>query len=109
MEETGLHPALEMKLTALATRIASLRQKMSHAKVLEKIEELGEIGELERRHKVLADQLPGLNREGAGFRQDMKAELEKVADDLTGTVEDFVSWIDSGYRPDQRPKQLSKL
>ncbi len=29
MDEAGLHRGLEMKLTALATRIAKLRQKMS--------------------------------------------------------------------------------
>ncbi len=108
MEETGLHPGLEMRLTALATRIAKLRQKMSQAKGLEKIEEFGEIEELEQRYKVLEDHLRKLNREGPGFRQDMKAEIEKVADDLTGTVEDFVTWVDSGYQPDQRPKRPNK-
>jgi predicted nucleic acid-binding Zn-ribbon protein len=108
MEETGLHSGLEMRLTALATRIAALRQKMSHAKAPEKIEEFGEIEGLERRYKVLEDQLRKLNGEGPGFRQDMKAEIEKVADDLTSTVEEFVTWVDSGYRPDQRPKRLHK-
>ncbi len=108
MKEKGLHPGLEMRLTALAARIAQLRQKMSQAKGVEKIEEFGEIEELERRHQMLEDRLRKLNREGPGFRQDVKAEIEKVTDDLTGTVQDFMTWIDSGQRPDQRPKPPNK-
>ncbi len=108
MEKTGLHPGLETRLTALAARIAQLRQKMSQAKGIEKIEEFGQIEELERRYKALEDRLRMLNREGPGFRQDMKAEIEKVTDDLTGTVQDFMTWIDSGYHPGQRPKPLTK-
>ncbi len=108
MNETGLHPGLEMRLTALATRIAELRQKMSEAAPREKIEEFAEIEELERRHKVLEGRLRELNGEGPGFRQDTKAEIEKLADDLSGTVEDFVTWVDSDYRPDRRPKGLRK-
>jgi len=81
---------------------------MSQAKGLEKIEEFAEIEDLEGRYKLLADRLQALNGEGPGFRPDMKAELEKVADDLTGTVNDFVSWVDSGYRPDWRPKRSNK-
>ena len=108
MEATGLHPVLEMRLAALATRIAELRLMMSQAKGLEKIEEFGEIEELEQRYKVLEERLRKLNLEGPGFRQDMKAEIEKVADDLTGTIQDFVTWVDSGSRPDQRPKRLRK-
>ncbi len=57
---------------------------------------------------MLADQLRKLNGEGPGFRPGIKAEIEKVADDLTGTVADFVTWVDSGYQPDQRPKRLQK-
>lgn len=108
MEATGLHRGLEQRLTALGDRIAALRQKMSQAKGRGKVEEFAEIGELERRYKTLGDRLHGLNREGAGFRQDAKAEIEKIADDLTAMVEDFTMWIDSGYRPDQRPKPLKK-
>jgi hypothetical protein len=108
MAETGLHSALELRLAALARLIAKLRQTMRQAKGIEKIEEFDEIEGLERRYKVLEDQLRKLNGEGPGFRQDMKAEIEKVADDLTGMVEEFVTWVDSGYQPDLRPKRLIK-
>ena len=90
MDEHGLHRDLELRLEALAERIAALRQKMSKAKGAEKIEEFGEVEELERRLTVLAERLQALDREGPGFRRDVKAELEKIADDLSGGVEDFV-------------------
>jgi predicted nucleic acid-binding Zn-ribbon protein len=102
MEEHGLHRSFELRLEALAARIASLRQKMAAAKGPEKLEEHAEIDELERRYKTLAEQLQALNREGSGFRQNVKSELEQAADDLSSAVEDFTSWVDSGYRG-QRP------
>ena len=108
MEKTGLHPGLEMRLNTLAARIATLKEKMSQAKGLERIDALGEIVELERRYKRLEDRLGALNREGPGSRQDMKAELEKVSDDLMGALEDLMMWTDSGYRPELRPKPLNK-
>lgn len=94
--EQDLHRGLELRLEDLAQRIAALRQKMTAAKGAAKIEEFGEIEELERRHRVLAQRLQALNQEGPGFRQDTKAEVEKMADDLTGTIGDFVSWVDAG-------------
>ncbi len=106
MAETGSHPELEMRLTALAARIAELRLKMARAKGLEKIEAFGEIDELERRRKTLEEQVQRLTRAGPGFRQDVKIEIEKMAGDLKDTVEDFVMWLDSGSRPDRRPKGL---
>lgn len=95
METTGLHHGLELRLEALAERIALLRGKLTAAKDQEKVEEFGELAELERRYATLTQRLQALDREGPGFRQDAKAEWERVADDLSGTVEDLISWIDS--------------
>lgn len=99
--EHGLHRGLELRLEGLAERIATLRRKMIQATGAEKIADAAEIDELERRYKTLAERLQALNREGPGFRQDAKAELEKVADDLSGALEDFVMRIDSDYRHGQ--------
>jgi predicted nuclease with TOPRIM domain len=99
----GLHPGLEARLAALAERIAALRRRMSLAKGTEKLAEIGEVEQLERRYHALAENLRALDREGPGFRQNVKAELEKVADDLSATVEDFTMWIDSDFRADRRP------
>ncbi len=76
---------------------------MSTDKGAEKIEDFGEIAALERRYDMLAERLQALNREGPGFRQDMKAEVEKVIDDLSGTVEDFMKWVDSDHRGNRPP------
>ena len=59
---------------------------------------------LEQRYKVLADQLRLLNREGSGFRQNANAEIDKMIDDLTGTVESFFMRIDAQNLLDQSPK-----
>jgi len=106
MEQAGLHPGLEIRLTALAARISILRQKASQMDTPEQFEKFADIEELESRHKRLEAELGRLNLEGAGFSQDMKAGIEAVADDLKGWVEDHIMWIDSGYHPDQRPKPL---
>ena len=74
---------------------------MSMAKGVERIEEFAQAEQLEQRHKVLAEQLDALNREGPGFRQDLKAELDKLAYDLTTSVEDAITWIDANYRGDR--------
>jgi archaellum component FlaC len=103
MEKHGLHRGLELRLKALARRIAALRRATTKTKGAQKIEEFGEIEELERRYEALDKRLHALNREGPGFRQDVKAELEKLADDLSGTLEDFTMWVDSNYQG-HRPK-----
>jgi predicted phage tail protein len=99
----ALHRDLELRLETVTEHIAALRQKMNRATAREKVEEFGEIAELERRYRVLADRLQALNRQGPGFRQDMKAELEKVADDLSGSVEDLMEWLDSDRKGSPPP------
>src|ERR1700739_4077990 len=95
----GSHPALEHRLALLADRIVELKKKRSPAQGHEKITEFGEIGLLEQRQKRLENQLHELNREAPGFRQDVKAEIENLADDLTIAVEEILMRIDSGFKP----------
>ncbi|HXS38920.1 MAG TPA: hypothetical protein VN766_01980 [Stellaceae bacterium] len=96
MDEQGLHRGLEQQLEALAARIAALQQKLGAASGSERVEERGEIAELQRRYEEIVGRLRALQSEGPSFRQETKAELEKIAADLSGNVEDFVSWVDSG-------------
>ncbi len=107
MEQAGLHQGLELRLRVLADRIGTLKEKMDRAEGLQKIENLGDVDRLERRYKELKGQLDELNREGSGFRQEVKNELEKLSYDLSGAVEDFFMWTDSGYQPDRRPASRS--
>ena len=103
MGQAHPHRGLELRLEVLGTRIRTLKDKMSHAEGLQKIEALGVLERLESRYKELEDSLGELNREGPGFRHGMKNELEKLAFDLSGALEDFITWADSGYHPDKRP------
>jgi predicted nucleic acid-binding Zn-ribbon protein len=104
MGNIGRHRELELRLEALAKRIGALRRKMKQVKRAEKIEEFGEIEELQRRYDALVERLAALDQEGSGFRQDVKAELEKIADDLSATVEDFTIWVDSEFQG-QHPRK----
>ena len=106
MKQAGLHPGLEIRLTALAERISLLRQKASQMDAPDQFEKGVDIKELENRYKTLEAELVQLNGQGPGFSQDVKAGFEAVADDLKGWVEDHIMWIDSGYLPDRRPKPL---
>jgi len=49
MKAVGLHPGLERRLKALQARIGRLKSKMTRAKGLEKLGEVGDTKVLERR------------------------------------------------------------
>lgn len=82
-----------------------MRSKMARAKGLEKVDEVGDIKVLERRYKKLEDRLHELNREGPGFRQNLEAEIEKMADDLAANLEDFALQQVSSELSRDRPKR----
>jgi len=71
---------------------------MSHATEHERSVGLGEIDELQGRHKALAERLHGLDQEGAATVSGVKAEIETMAHDLAGTVDDFIMRIDAGFQ-----------
>ncbi|MGO9172061.1 MAG: hypothetical protein ACLP7P_08865 [Rhodomicrobium sp.] len=97
MGQASLHEGLELRLETLAARIRMLREKMERTEGLKKIEEFGELDQLERRQKELEGRMQELDREGPSFRRDMKNELEKLSYDLSAAVEDFNMRIDSGF------------
>jgi len=82
-------------VTRCAERIAILRWKARNAKGLPKVEALAEIKELERRYALLARRLQALNSKGPGLWQNVKADIEKVADDFLATLGDFIIKLDS--------------
>ena len=99
--EQVLHRDLEFRLAALAARIASLRKSMKAARGAGKMENFGELAEFERRYQALASRLQQLNREGPGFRPDVKAEVERLTDDLTNIVDNFVNRTDAAFQPER--------
>ena len=78
MEQASLDQGLEMRLEHLASRIESLKAQIAKAEGSEKIDEIGRLDQLEHRYKDLEDRMRQLNREGPGFRHEMKNELEKL-------------------------------
>jgi hypothetical protein len=98
MDRTDFRSGLQTRLTVLATRIADLRQKTSRATDHERSVEFGEIDELQGRYKALRERLQILDQEGAGASSGMKMEIETMADDLAGTVDDFMMRIDAAFQ-----------
>jgi len=109
MKAIGLHPGLERRLRALEGKIGKLKSKRARAKGLERVGEAADIKVLERRHKKLESRLAALNREGPGFRQNLKAEIEKMADDLAANLEDFALWQVSSELSRGRRKRRRKV
>jgi predicted nucleic acid-binding Zn-ribbon protein len=100
MNATGKHPGLEMRLRSLSERIGELKRKMNRADSVTRIEMMGEVLQLEQREKVLEAQLRKLDGEGPGLRQNLKAEFDKIADDLAASVQDFIIRLDRHRAPD---------
>jgi len=108
MEKKEYPAPLEARLEALAARIGELKRKLATAKGRERVEETGEIEELEIRHKNLLDRVQKAKIEGQGFWEDARAELEGMADDLVETVEDFILWADTDYASGKKPTKRRK-
>jgi chromosome segregation ATPase len=105
MEQASLDQGLSMRLEHLASRIESLKAQIATAEGFEKIDEIGRLDQLEHRYKDLENRMRELNREGPGFGHEMKNELEKLSYDLSGAIDEFIMWVDSGYDPDKRPSR----
>jgi hypothetical protein len=88
MAASALHPGL------LARRIVVLRKKAARKSDFERLLDMGTIERLERRHKLLVDQLRKLDAEGPGPWQDAKAEVAKLVDDIWASIEDSMMRLD---------------
>ncbi|MGD0192795.1 MAG: hypothetical protein ABSD74_18810 [Rhizomicrobium sp.] len=96
--ETNLHPELEGRLISLAARIAKLRQQIGHVSKAAQIDDTGELVQLEHRYGLLKDRFDQLERDGSGFRQEAKAEIETMTSEVEVTIEDSLSRIDRARR-----------
>ena len=95
MKRKSPHRGLELRLEVLRHRIRTLTEKMSRAEGIQKIENLADIGRLERRYGELEQRLDELNREDPGFRHEIKNEFVKLSSDLSGSLGDFIMRTDS--------------
>lgn len=109
MNGTSYHPALKQRLTELKRSIGELKGKIAAARGLQKIEDVGDIEDLEQRHQELAARLDNLDREGRGWAQNVKAELDLMADDLTASIERCITGADNGSLEAARPSRKPRL
>ena len=97
MKGTDEHSALHMRIKTLSRRIKVLKETMRKAPEEKRIAKFGELDELERRHKHLAERLHQIDREGSGIRRGADAELSLMADDLDGMLDSFMFSIEEHY------------
>ncbi len=91
----------------MGIRIAELKKTVSEATEAKRLDMLGELHALERRHQHLDEQLRQAESDGQGVRQDVAANLSLLADNIQGGLDSFVFSIESHYAAGQRAK--SKL
>ena len=108
MNEADLHVALKMRVRTLGLRITALKKTMSEATDAKRIEKLGELHELERRHKDLKERLHQIGREGPGLRQDVNADLSLLADNIQGGLNSLMFSIDEHYLAGEHAKPPRK-
>lgn len=101
MHEQGLHRGLELRLETLSDRIRALKQKASRLEGIQKLQSEAKVAELEQRRNELEARLQELHREGKGFRQSFKDEIDKLTYDLGSNLDDYIMRLDSEY--DQPP------
>jgi len=85
MDQTNAHQAMQERLDTLLGRITALNKTIITADGIRKIEAQTQLADLEHRHAKLAGQLQALS--GDGVWQNVKAELELMADDLSNSVD----------------------
>ena len=93
MDGETAHPALHMRLVVLQRRMAALRATVEKSTGITKIEAHDHLIDLEKRHRLLAEQLRTLDAEGAGLWQTVKAEFDLMADDLASAIDDLLMSI----------------
>jgi uncharacterized coiled-coil DUF342 family protein len=95
MEAPKFYREQESRLDELGKQIAALRSRIKGTQKGETARRLADLRNLESRRKMLIDRLNQLRDQGPGFRQEVKAELEKMSGDLSANVQEFVTWTDS--------------
>jgi chaperonin cofactor prefoldin len=85
-----LHPELGQRLRMLEGRINTLQQTLKAETGSNKVYGCGTLHALEQRHDSLQERIRTLNDEGPGFRQNVKAEIIVMADDLHAMIDSMI-------------------
>jgi hypothetical protein len=94
MATATLYPGLELRIEMLAKRIVLLRKKAVRKNDLDRLDDLAIIERLDRRHRLLVEQLHRLKAGSSGRRRKAKAEMTKLIDDICASVEDSMMRLD---------------
>jgi hypothetical protein len=89
--------ALDLRLAELVDRTALLTLRWERAAGLERFRAFQEIERLERRKRALKGRLEQLEHAEPGLWQDIKADLQAVADDLRGGIERWIERLDRDH------------
>lgn len=97
LEKPGYH-ALETRIARLAAEIVKAREFAAQAHGAARGEADSRVAELAHRHAVLLERWQGLVGEPPGIWPRVKAEFDLMADDLSSSVADFMTWAAAGQR-----------
>ncbi len=102
MTEADIYSVLKMRIKTLGSRITALKKTMSEATDSKRIDRLGELQELEKRHKQLDERLHENGPEGRGLLQDVNANLSLLADNIQGGLDSLLFSTEAHYVADER-------
>jgi chromosome segregation ATPase len=97
MSDAGLRRDWTLQLQRFEQRIATLRQKITQAKEGQRREATAKLDELARRYRELREGSDEIKEARERFRAESEADREKVAQDLSAALTEFIEWVDRDY------------
>jgi hypothetical protein len=97
MSETNVQKALKIRVASLALRITELETAMMAARTPDRMEKLGTLRELQQREAHLEALLGELDGGSRGWSEDVKANLDLLADNIQGGLDNLMFATDAHY------------
>ena len=104
MNDADGYLPMKMRIKTLGIRITALENTMEKSTDSSRVAKLGELHELEGRHKDLEERLRQICREGPGLRQDVKADLNLLADNIEGGLDSLMFSVDAHFAADENAR-----
>ena len=103
MSDTDLRRDQTLQLQQFEQQIATLRQKITRTKEGQRREATAKLDELARRYRELLEPLDEFKHARERLRTESEADREKVAQDLSAALTEFIEWVDRDYQEKPRP------
>lgn len=87
----------ELPLQRFEKQIITLRQKIAGAKESQRREAAAKLDDLAQRHRELLARLDELKHTRQRYHAETEADIEKVANDLSAGLTQFIDWVDRDY------------